>query len=179
MLVRLILLVCLTIIFLPPSGALSLMLPISTEELTRGSDIVIIGEVVETKSYWGDGRKAIYTLSSVKATRIIKGEAREGMIYVEYLGGEVEDIGMRVSDSVSLRKGESVLLFLKSAGTDGKERGISEGAGFYNVVGMAQGKYRIESGNVRKDGFKVMNGEGAIDNDMPLDVLIEKIRGVK
>ena len=50
----------------------------------------------------------------------------------------------------------------------------------HTIAGNAQGQYAITpQGIAKKDGFSVMQGRELIDNDLPLEVLIDKIRAVK
>ena len=89
---------------------------------------------------------------------------------MEYGGGEIGNIGMKVSDqsAVPLRKGERVLLFLKS----GKSKKDGQA---YNIVGKGQGKYSIDAkGIARKSGVAIMGSKENIDNNLLLDELIEK-----
>ena len=70
-------------------------------------------------------------------------------------------------------KGEKVLLFLKA----GKSK--KDGAA-YNLVGKNQGKYVVTAdGIARKNGFSIEGEKEMIDNNIPVDALIEKIRRVE
>ena len=72
-----------------------------------------------------------------------------------------------------LRKGEKVILFLKPGKS--KKDGI-----VFNIVGKGQGKYTIgNDGIARKGGFSIMSGEEVIDKNIPVEVLINKIKKVK
>jgi hypothetical protein len=47
-------------------------------------------------------------------------------------------------------------------------------------VGKAQGKYTVgKDGMARKQGFSVGAGREAVDAEIPVDVLIEKIKSVQ
>jgi hypothetical protein len=146
---------------------------LGTEELTRGSESVIIGEVEDTEAQWSKDGKTIFTKAFIVVNEIIRGRTLQKRIIIEYEGGEIGDIGLKVSDVAPLEKGERVLLFIKI--------GKSRGDGFvYNIVGKAQGKYTIDDERIaRKRGFSVMGGEDIIDNNIPLDELIKKIREVR
>lgn len=159
--------------FLLSSRSHAVMLGLGTEELTRGSESVIIGEVEDTEAQWSKDGKTIFTKAFIVVNEIIRGRTLQKRITIEYEGGEIGDIGLKVSDVVPLEKGERVLLFLKS--------GKSRGDGFvYNIVGKAQGKYSIDKERIaRKRGFSVMGGEDIIDNNIPLDELLKKIREVR
>jgi hypothetical protein len=107
-------------------------------------------------------------------TNILKGETISNMITVEYEGGEIGEIGLRVSDVSPLKTGEDVILFLNKS-TEGRKMGD-----VHNIVGRAQGKYTIsKDGIAGKSGFSVISGESTIDNNIPVDELIDKIRRVK
>ena len=159
--------------FLLSSSSLAVMFGLGTEELTRASESVIIGEVEDTEAQWSKDGKTIFTKAFIVVNEIIRGRTLQKRITIEYEGGEIGDIGLKVSDVVPLEKGERVLLFLKS--------GKSRGDGFvYNIVGKAQGKYTIDKERIaRKRGFSVTGGEDIIDNNIPLDELIKKIREVR
>jgi len=156
-----------------PYQALALMIGLSTEDLTRASQTVIMGEVKDVKSQWNEDGSAIVTRATVVVSEAIKGKVRDSRVTVEYKGGEVGEVGMRVSDSPALRKGENVILFLKPD----KETRVGL---IRSIVGRAQGMYSIgNDGIARKMGFTVMDRKNAIDNDIPVSELVDKIRAVR
>jgi len=172
-------------------NALAIMRALSTEELTRNSDIVIVGEVEEKSSFWSEDRKTIFTRVTVKIEERVRGQYLEERLEVEHEGGEIGEIGLRVSDVASFSKGERVLLFLKTmmkkrlllrtknddVQTDSNSDRV---IGIFSVVGLAQGKYTIHpSGIAEKSGYTVSGRSQLIDNGIPVDVLIEKIKSVK
>jgi len=172
-------------------NALALMRALSTEELTRNSDIVIVGEVEEKSSFWSEDRKTIFTRVTVKIEERVRGQYLEERLEVEYEGGEIGEIGLRVSDVTSFSKGERVLLFLKTmmkerlllrtkndhVQTDSNSDRV---IGTFSIVGLAQGKYTIHpSGIAEKSGYTVSGRSQLIDNGIPVDVLIEKIKNVE
>lgn len=172
-------------------NASALMRALSTEELTRNSDIVIVGEVEEKSIFWSEDRKTIFTRVTVKIEERVRGQYLEERLEVEYEGGEIGEIGLRVSDVTSFSKGERVLLFLKTmmkkrlllrtknddVQTDSNSDRV---IGIFSVVGLAQGKYTIHpSGIAEKSGYTVSGRSQLIDNGIPVDVLIEKIKNVE
>lgn len=174
------------------------MLPLSIEKLVNDSDVVLIGEAAGVKSYWNPGKTIIFTRANVFVYRVIIGKVEKSTIDVEYPGGKVGDIGMGASDQPVFLQGGRVLLFLESKSSFAAEYGK-----VYGVVGAAQGKYSIgEDGIARKGGFSVvrlskddtdshpvkrkirdpfnfMSVEEIIDADIPVDLLIKKIKGEK
>jgi hypothetical protein len=146
------------------------MIGLSTELLTKQSGLVMTGEVQATKSQWADNKKAIVTIATITIQEVIRGRSAAKTIMVKYEGGEVDGLGMRVSDAAELAGGETVLLFLNHGhqNSDSLE---------YEIVGKAQGKYTIGNDNIaRKKGFSVLDGREVIDNDIPVSILIEKIK---
>jgi hypothetical protein len=145
----------------------------TTEDLTRNSDLVVAGDVESATAGWSDDGSTIYTAAIVVVTDVIKGQSARRKIEVDYPGGEVGDIGLRVSDEPGMVKGEKVLLFLKHGTGPGDSHK-------YHLVGKGQGKYSIgPDGVARKKGFSPVRGTKRIDFEVPLDALIEKIKRVK
>lgn len=170
---RVIQFLCMAILFLS-SPLSAMMIGMSTEELTRESEVVIRGEVAEVKSQWSEDGESIITRANVTIKNIIKGKLVSDTITVEYEGGELEEIGLWVEDVSPLETGEDVILFLKRSAESGKMGDA------HSIVGSAQGQYRIsKDGIAEKNGFSVISGESKIDNNLPVDELIDKIRRVK
>jgi len=161
------------LILLFAEGSRSLMIELSTEELTRDSEIVVVGEVGDVMSFWSEDGTTIFTKAKVMVDQVVKG-IHHTEVDIEYKGGEVGEIGLRVSDAPSLEKGEKVILFLKT-------KKIEKGVKVFNIVGNAQGKYTVrEDGIAIKGGFSVVRDtEDVIDDYIPVEDLLNKIRSVK
>lgn len=154
-----------------PADSLAVMKGLTVEDLTGRSDLVLSGQVESVTAGWSDDGKTISTTAIVVVSEVIKGRSALRKIAVEYPGGEVGDIGLRVSDEPGMEKGEKVLLFLKQ-GDNG--HGATHK---FNLVGKGQGKYSIGSdGMARKKGFSIVGEKSRIDAEIPLDALLEKIR---
>ena len=153
-----------------PSSASALMLGLSTDKLTGDAYLIVTGSVEDTESHWTPDNKTIMTTALLSIREVLKGRIAGKKIQVMYPGGQVNGIGMMVSDEVLLHKGEQVLLFLS------KETRFSGGAAF-RISGRAQGKYTIgEDMIARKRGFSAAAGAEHIDNNLHIDLLKEKIR---
>jgi hypothetical protein len=150
--------------------AFALMLGLSTEKLARDSELIITGDVEDTEAHWTSDKTSIMTTAVISITEIIKGRAKEKKIQVMYPGGEVGDIGMKVSDEAPLHRGERVLLFLAP------ESRFSAGSA-YRISGRAQGKYTIGYDQIaRKRGFSLADGDERLDTALPVETLKEKIK---
>jgi len=132
----------LALIFFSPISSFALMIEKSAEELAQDAKVIIQGEVRSVKSYKGING-VIYTRASVMVSDIIKGKNIKKNITVEYEGGEVGDIGVRVEDEPTLKKGEQVILFL----TNSFWR-----KNVYYIVGGVLGKYAICSDDTVRMG---------------------------
>ena len=162
--------VCFFTVFLC-APAFALMVGLSTEKLTRNAELVVTGYVEDIVSQWTPDKKSITTTAVISVQEVIKGMPERKKIPVIYLGGQVGDIVMRVSDEAPLHKGERVLLFLSP------EKQLSGGAAC-RIEGRAQGKYTIgEDLIARKRGFSVEAADEHMDNNVPVETLIKKIRG--
>ena len=150
----------------------AIMVSLSTENLTKESALIILGDVKHVKSEWGEDKKSIFTFATVAVQETIKGKAANKTLKIIYEGGEIDGIGMRVSDVAIPDVGENVLLFLKPAKTKHFET-------IYKNVGKAQGQYRIDKdGIARKAEYNLEGSAKDIDNNMPIEVLIEKIKRI-
>jgi len=164
---------CCVVIGVFASGSRAVMKGLSTEELTKSADTVIIGEVADVQAQWSKDGSSIFTIATIDVSQVVRGQTLPARISVEYEGGEVGDIGLRVSDVGTLEKGEKVLLFLKTAKS--KKDGSA-----YTMVGKSQGTYRIGAdGIASKSGFSVMDGQDAIESNIPLSDLVKKIRSIR
>ena len=124
----------------PPSETLgtpdtTLAVALSLEEMVAQSDVITIGNCVDTKSVWTDG--TLVTLATVSINESLKG-AESGTLTVVLPGGV--DVNRKIPVAVSypgaprLTPGEDVFLFLNSD--------VDTGMG-YNVAGFSQGKFSI------------------------------------
>jgi hypothetical protein len=165
-------------LFHAPLGAL--MLGISTEELTKSAELVVSGNVESVESSWTADGKSIVTRAIVVINETVKGQAQGDRVVVEHEGGEVGGVGLKVSDIAPLVKGSDVVLFLKGGASRTPLSAQGATQRVYHLVGKSQGKYTVgDDGIARKSGFSVMGGEGAVDNNISRQELIEKVRSAK
>jgi hypothetical protein len=147
--------------------------------MVNQSDVIAIGNCVDTKSVWVD--RALVTLATFSISESLKG-SETATITVELPGGIDANrkipIAMSYPGAPSLTPGEDAFLFLTATG---------EVAGSYNVAGFSQGKFSIvtdEDGeqmvsrNLTKTALKSNNGVRRGGSDLiPLANLKEQVRG--
>jgi len=113
----------------------SLAIGLSMRDMVNQSDLIAIGNCVETQSVWVD--RALVTLATVNVTETLKG-AELGTVTVALPGGVDANrkfpVAMTYPGAPRITPGEDVFLFLTSSG---------EVAGSYTVAGFSQGKFSI------------------------------------
>ena len=124
----------------PPEDTLgtpdtTLAVALSLEDMVNQSDVIAIGNCVDTKSVWVD--RTLVTLATVSVSETLKGSESTDLTVV--LPGGVDanrkfPIAMSYPGAPRLTPGEDVFLFL-TTDTD-------FGSG-YNVAGFSQGKFSI------------------------------------
>ena len=145
----------LALIFFSPVSSFALMIEKGAEELAQDAKVIVQGEVKSVRSYKGING-VIYTRASVVVSDVIKGKNIKKNITVEYEGGEVGDIGVRVEDEPTLEKGEQVLLFL----TNSFWR-----KNVYYIVGGVLGKYAICSDDTVRIGSSCDESDETATNE--------------
>ncbi|MGH7856594.1 MAG: hypothetical protein ACREQY_04630 [Candidatus Binatia bacterium] len=101
------------------------------EAQVDGSDLVLLGRVLSTRSDWAPNRSAIFTDAEIAVDEAWKGLPASDRVTVRTLGGAVDDVTLEVEGAARFAEGEQVLVFLHEEG------------GVLTPVGMAFGKYEI------------------------------------
>jgi hypothetical protein len=138
---------------LPSVAGATIMVPLSVEQMTREADVVVHGRVVTQQAVWDDKHDRIYTHTTLEVIEPIHsaGASPPGKVLVRSLGGELDGVGLAVSGTPKFAIGEEAVLFLRR---DPKIEGA------YQVIGMNQGKFRIEREPGTNKVTAVANPEG-------------------
>ena len=161
-----------------PIADTSLAVALSVQDMVNQSDVIAIGNCVETKSVWVD--RSLVTLATISVTESLKGNA--STLTVELPGGVDASrkfpVAMTYPGAPTVTPGEDVFLFLTATGQVG---------GSYNVAGFSQGKFsiitdedgeQVVSRHLTKTSLKSNNGIRRGGSDvMPLANLKEQVRG--
>jgi hypothetical protein len=121
------------------------VIPMSVEELTRSASRIVEVQAVSSRSAWNQQHTLIYTYTTFRVTRALKGDTAQTMI-VKQLGGSAEGYTQKVSGVHHAQVGEEALLFLRPS---------AAGDGTYAIVGLLQGHFRI---------FHARSGETMMSN---------------
>jgi hypothetical protein len=153
-------------------AAASAVLTATVEELARGADLVVRGTVEGRESRFTPDRRRIYTTLFVRPSAAWKGSAG-AVVEVVVPGGVVGDVGQRVSGVATFADGEEVVLFLRRAGAA------------YGVMGLSQGKFRVEGDTARNPLRGLYRVERALPpgervaEEMPLAELERRVRSAR
>lgn len=167
-----------------PTAQATVMIPLSVEDLSARSAAVVRGRVLAKQSAWDDEHRKIHTYTEIEILATVHAtNAVPKTIVVRTMGGEVGDIGMRVSGTPKFEEGEEVFVFLRTDPRDARQ---------FQVVGMAQGKYRVERDSgaavavpseeglafVRPDASGVLkvSDDGPVTSRVPLATLEARVK---
>jgi len=162
-----------------PTPDTSLAVALSVQDMVNQSDVIAIGNCVETRSIWVD--RSLVTLATVSVSENLKGNESSN-ITVALPGGVDANrkipIAMTYPGAPQMTPGENVFLFLTAS---------DEVPGGYTVAGFSQGKFSIVTGDdgepmvsrdLRQTSLKGNNGvhRGA-SNMVPLGKLKDEVKG--
>ena len=162
-----------------PTPDTSLALALSVQDMVNQSDVIAIGNCVETRSVWVD--QTLVTLATVSVAENFKG-TETSTLTVALPGGVDANrkipVAMTYPGAPHMTPGENVFLFLTNS---------DEVPGSYTVAGFSQGKFSIvtnEEGeqmvsrDLTKTALKDNNGlHRGSSNMIPLANLKEQVKG--
>ncbi len=162
----------------------TIIVPQTLEQMTVASSAVVRAQVVRRESSWDADHQRIHTYTELKVLDAVHKTADLGKtIVIRTMGGEVGDIGMRVAGVARFEVGEEVLVFLRA-----DPLLITH----FQVIGMSQGKYRIEGRGVsavavpsveglafatrKPDGKMQVSDTGVDASKVPLTDVIARVK---
>ncbi|MGC4088719.1 MAG: hypothetical protein QM756_12635 [Polyangiaceae bacterium] len=118
-------------------AAATLLRGLSLEQLSKGSDHIVVGTALDASSHWEvlGGRRRIVTDIRVRVDDVVAQAAPSDIeLQVRTLGGTIGDVAALVHGEAQLSLNEPCLLFLSN----------HDGGGVRRVFGMAQGHYPMQ-----------------------------------
>jgi hypothetical protein len=120
---------------MPRPAQATVMVPMSIEQLASDSVAVVRAKVLRQEGAWDRERRRIYTHTEVEILQPLRAGVRlPRTVVIRSLGGEVGELGMKVSGSPRFSADEEVVVFLRADPVE---------ADAFQVVGMAQGKFGV------------------------------------
>ena len=96
------------------------------------SSHVIVGSVLSVGSHWDEKAATIFTYVKVHVEERLKGDLTEDYVVIKHRGGEIGNIGLRISGEPHFLVGERVKVFLEKDET-----------GYFSVVGGVEVKSAV------------------------------------
>ncbi|MFC2158928.1 hypothetical protein ACFLT9_13935 [Acidobacteriota bacterium] len=168
-------------VFLSSLPVHSLMIRLPLRTLVNEAEVILLGEVRDIRSDWSMDRRLILTTASIRIKEVWKGRVDFHDVMVQYPGGQVGDISLRVSDVPEFRLGETAVVFLQTipdpAHPRNTVRAALSAAPVFSVYGKAQGKYSIGGDDMaRKAGYTLLRGEPDAEAVLPLRFLKSRVK---
>jgi hypothetical protein len=109
----------------------TVLIPIEFRELVAIAPVIVHGRVVEVRSAFVDGRRAVETFVTIEAAEYFKGDLG-AEITVRVPGGQVGRYRTVFIGAPEFRQGDELVLFLKNSGSP-----------LPYIVGLSQGAFRV------------------------------------
>jgi len=165
------------------NSAQALMIKLSLHRLTIEADAIILGEVENIRCEWSLDKQIILSVVTLRIHEILKGDFYNTKIFIQYPGGTLGDISLKVSDMPTFQSNEKVLVFLKSiadmANTKNSLIVTLNIFPAFEVFGNAQGKYFIDANGIaQKSGYNLFAKDDESDKALSLSELKASIRNI-
>src|SRR5918994_1720218 len=116
--------------FSPAVGA-TVIVPAEFREIVGGSELIVVGRVVDVRAEWADGRRRIDSYVTVEVASTLKGRAAETVTFL-VPGGQIGRYRSVMIGAPVFSPGDEAVLFLNA-----------RGSAVPYVFGLNQGVYRV------------------------------------
>ena len=153
----------------------------SLDDLVASNEAVVVGEVVDTRSYWNSDGSFILTDVRIVPSEILKGKLEKRELTVTVMGGTVGDLTTLIVGGAELIQGNSYVLFLNHSdlpGTKAVRTVRDHSQGVFDIRLAKDGLRAISQANrhpLLPDAKGIPAAPGGQDG-IPLDNLIHSIR---
>ena len=127
---------------------------VELKDLCQNADVIITGRVTQQISNWNEDNTRIYTLATIEVEEYLKGNNASGSVVVNYLGGEVGDVGELYSHMPRFEDEEEVLVFLKRDDQTTQFKVLSGEEGKINIIRDPKTGEKVTNSNVRINSLK-------------------------
>lgn len=163
-----------------PAGATTLQ-RMGLEELVAANRTIVVGQVVDARSYWNKDKGFILTDVRIAVNDVLKGRLQDQEITITVMGGRVGELTTLILGGPELMPGKSYLLFLNEENLPGKRattvRDLCQGA-FDLVIGK-DGLRAVSQANrhpLIPDRLGYIDAPGGVEG-IPFNAMIQSIRG--
>jgi hypothetical protein len=165
-----------------PVGATTLVRA-GLEDLVAGNRTVVVGEVLDARSYWNEEGTFILTDVRVSASEVLKGDPREKELTVTLMGGTVGEMTALIIGGAELVPGKAYVLFLNEddlPGVKGIRTVPGHSQGVFDIVRASDGWRAISQANrhpLHPDALGIIDPPGG-KQGLLLDSMIQSIREI-
>lgn len=152
------------------------------EKLTATNHTVVVGEVLETQSFWNADGTFILTDVRLAPIEFLKGDPSQGELTVTVMGGSVGDLTALIVGGPELATGKSYVLFLNQANLPGATgvltvRDLSQGV--FDIVAKEGGLRAVSQARIQllEDSSGVKDPPGGVTG-LPLDAMLSSVRSL-
>ena len=140
---------------------------LSLEDLVKKAHHIVSGKVRNSRTYRSDNGKLILTNYTVEVDETIKGQSPQ-TFELTTVGGKIGSRELHVSGMPSFEKGENIVVFTESSGS------------YQVVLGLGQGKFKIENGQVSNDVSALSFSDGRPGSvlKLPVETFKNQIRNI-
>ncbi|HWM91277.1 MAG TPA: hypothetical protein VN493_10960 [Thermoanaerobaculia bacterium] len=135
--------------FAAPAGATTLIRE-SLDDLVRSNRTIVVGEVLDTRSYWNADGTFILTDVRIAAHDVVKGNVKNRELTITVMGGTVGDLTTLIIGNPDLVAGNSYVLFLNEEDLPGGKA--------LTVRSLIQGAFDVRIG---RDGLRAVSQANA------------------
>lgn len=161
--------------------AASTLVRASLEDLVAANGMILVGEVVDTYSYWNSDGTFILTDVRISPSSVLKGRTPEREVTITVLGGSVGDLTTLIIGGAELVPANSYVLFLNEENLPGAHRVLTvrdHSQGVFGVKEDVRGLRAISQATrhpLRPDALGRAQPPGGAEG-IPLEAMVRAIR---
>lgn len=165
-----------------PAGATTLVRA-GLDTLVAGNEAVVVGEVLNTRSYWNDEGTFILTDVLVSAVEVVKGEIESKELTVTLMGGTVGDLSTLIVGGARLVPGKAYVLFLDQEDLPGVQDVLTVREHCQGVFDLVMTKNGLRAISQANELSLVPDAHGAVDapggrEGLPFKTMLESMREI-
>lgn len=127
--------ICLSMFVLLCSFAYADLIYVDINMLSENAYDIVEGEVINKEQKWDKERRYIYTYTTIKVEKSLKGITKSGEITLKEIGGKLDGFTTSAEGQTNYYSGEEVLVF------------IQKNEEHYRTFGLCLGKFNIFTEN--------------------------------
>ncbi len=165
----------------PNEARATVVVPLSREELTAQSDLVVRATVVSRRSGWNDDHSQIVTWTRLRVTDYLKGSGATELVLRQF-GGAVDGLESAVPGDARLSVGQHAVLFLRRGDGVVFLTALSQAAFFVTVGPDGAALVRRDLGGLtfaRWVQGRMVAAEPAEESPEPLEQLQRSVRSIQ